>query len=276
MIAGDPGWLRALERIEAHAWQDLYQAVPELATRVLKPACEALAGGALVLRAQVDVMEFNRVLGVGIDAPASPALVDLLGEVCGPDHVPPLAVQLAPTAMPPHLRDWLEVRGFRAHEPWVKWARSVEDAPGMAGRLSVERIDRGRAGIFGQVVVASYGWPEELAVWLAAGVGRGGWRHYLAYDREEPTAAAALYIDGDMAWMGLAGTLAGSRGRGAQTALIARRVQDAARAGSEWLAAETLSGTEEHPDASFRNLKRAGFVPTYERTNLIRALPSPG
>lgn len=269
MISGDPGWLRALERVEAHAWRDLFRAVPRAAEHGLKPVCEAPSGGVLVLRAAVDVMEFNRVLGVGLESPASPALVDRLAGIGGASDAPRLTVQLAPTAKPPELTDWFQARGYRAGDPWVKWARGVEEVPRVETGFRVQRIDPGRGELFARVVVTSYDWPEELVVWLAASVGRSGWRHYLAYDRERPVAAAALYVDGAVAWMGLAGTLAEFRGRGAQSALIARRARDAARAGSGWLAAETLPDTEERGDASYRNLKRSGFAPTYERPNLV-------
>ena len=62
--------------------------------------------------------------------------------------------------------------------------------------------------------------------------------------------------------------------RGAQGALMTRRIADAAAAGSEWITAETGAETPEEPNPSLHNMRRIGLVELYERRNWLW-LPRP-
>lgn len=53
------------------------------------------------------------------------------------------------------------------------------------------------------------------------------------------------------------------------SALFARRLIDAANDGCEWLTAETLAETADQPNQSLRNMKRAGFISLYDRSNYL-------
>ena len=66
-----------------------------------------------------------------------------------------------------------------------------------------------------------------------------------------------MFVAGDEGHLTFAATLPGARGRGAQSALLAERIAIAARRGLRTLTAET--GVD---GAAYRNLVRAGFVPT--------------
>src|SRR5574341_1190396 len=116
---------------------------------------------------------------------------------------------------------------------------------------------------------AAFGFPPPLVVWSAALVGRPGWRHYLAFDGVRPIATAGMYIAGDAAWLGWAATVDDARGRGAQTALIVRRIADAAAAGCRHLVVETAEEKPDKPNPSTRNLRRLGFTELYLRPNYI-------
>jgi GNAT superfamily N-acetyltransferase len=100
-----------------------------------------------------------------------------------------------------------------------------------------------------------------------------GWRHYLATDGETAVGAAAMYARGAWAWLGLAATLEEARGRGAQSALIARRIADAYAAGVRWLSIETAEDTPERDAPSFRNVVRQGFRVAYLRPNWLWKAP---
>ena len=72
--------------------------------------------------------------------------------------------------------------------------------------------------------------------------------------RETPIAAAGMTIHDDVAMLGAASTLREYRGRGAQPALLRRRLEAAAAEGC------TLAVATARPDsASVTNLERAGF-----------------
>ena len=76
-----------------------------------------------------------------------------------------------------------------------------------------------------------------------------------------------MYVCGEGAWLGLGATVSADRRRGAQTALLARRARDAAKLGCKWVCAETPPDTADRPNASYRNMRRAGMEVRYERAN---------
>jgi hypothetical protein len=77
-----------------------------------------------------------------------------------------------------------------------------------------------------------------------------------------------------MAWCGLGATIESDRRRGAQAALLARRLHDAANDGCEWVSADTLAEMTDRPSQSYRNMTRAGFTTLYDRPNYLLDLRS--
>ena len=103
-------------------------------------------------------------------------------------------------------------------------------------------------------------------------VGRTHWRLVGAFEGDALVACAALYLAGEAAWLGLAATRPTHRRRGAQTALIARRIAIAHAAGVRTLAAETTEDTREKLNPSTHNLRRLGFRDHYLRPNWVKVL----
>jgi ribosomal protein S18 acetylase RimI-like enzyme len=85
-----------------------------------------------------------------------------------------------------------------------------------------------------------------------------------------------MYVTGKAAWFGFAATDAAHRRRGAQQALIVRRLKDAASAGCRWVSVETAEDTVTRDAPSFRNLRRLGFEVAYRRPNYLWSRPSAG
>ena len=103
----------------------------------------------------------------------------------------------------------------------------------------------------------------ELAFELSALVGAAGWRCFVAWDGDEPAGGGALYVDGEVAWLGIGATRPAYRGRGSQSAILAARIETARALGVKQLATET--GEQVGP--SYRNIMRAGFAEAYLRPN---------
>ena len=99
-------------------------------------------------------------------------------------------------------------------------------------------------------------WPE-----YARPAGKPGFFHYMAYDGRRPVAIAALAMFEDIGYLMAAATIESHRQRGAQQALIAKRIRRAEQIGCSMLVAETLHMIEH----SYRNLQRAGFEEVYEK-----------
>lgn len=106
--------------------------------------------------------------------------------------------------------------------------------------------------------------PEAVRYGIVSTIGDPDWHFYFAMASGHPVAGAAMFIDGESAWLGLAGTVPECRNRGAQTALLVRRLRDAKAAGCRWVSADAIpeSGS---PNSSWRNMKRLGFGELYQR-----------
>jgi GNAT superfamily N-acetyltransferase len=99
-------------------------------------------------------------------------------------------------------------------------------------------------------------WPGYLR-----SAGKPGFFHYMAFDGGRPVAIAALCVFEDIGYLMAAATAESDRRRGAQQALIARRIARAEQAGCSIQVSETLYMIEH----SLRNLQRAGFEQAYEK-----------
>jgi hypothetical protein len=102
---------------------------------------------------------------------------------------------------------------------------------------------------------------ETLWPGYVTSAGRDGFFHYMAFDGRRPVAIAALCIFEDIGYLMAAATAEADRGRGAQQALIARRVAQAEQLGCAMLVSETLHMLAH----SHRNLQRAGFAEIYDK-----------
>ncbi len=88
---------------------------------------------------------------------------------------------------------------------------------------------------------------------------------YGAWDGDLLVATGALFVDGEAGELVSGATRPLYRGRGAQSALLARRVQDGLAAGCRWLLSETGKPAPGERNPSLDNLRRAGFDVIYDR-----------
>jgi len=104
---------------------------------------------------------------------------------------------------------------------------------------------------------------------VGANVGREGWRHYVAWDGDQPVATGALFVKGKMGWLGFGTTLETHRQRGAQGAIMAQRIQDGIALGCTHLISEAVEDTPEQPNPSYHNMVRTSFKLAYLRTDYV-------
>ena len=177
------------------------------------------------------------------------------------------AVTVTPGAF--ELADELERRGFRRGYAWTKFERRATPPPAVETELRVEQADAASRADFTGVFERAYGTPAVLRPILERLPTLEHWRCFIAYDGAKPAATAAVFLAGDVAWFGIAGTLPELRGRGAQNALLAARVEAAREAGCSVLVTETGAPVDGKPGPSYRNIVRAGFEPVYVRENYL-------
>jgi GNAT superfamily N-acetyltransferase len=207
---------------------------------------------------------FNHVFGLGRSAPASNEGLERIAEFYGEETY---FVALARDAEPPDLAERLEARGFVADYAWTKFRRGVEPPAPVDTELQVEPIGPQHARDFGRIVAAGYELPEFTGRWLSALFARPRWTCFLAFAGNQPVATGALFVCRGVGWLGFAATLPEVRRRGAQSALLAARIEAAAELGCSMVVVETGALEEGRPSNAYRNIVRAGFEPVYDRPN---------
>lgn len=254
-----------LELTEGAAYADLLHAAPP----DWRCVAEETSCGWLLLAPPLDMLLFNRIIGCGIREPVRPAqLQSLLGRF-RERGLRNFGVQPSPAALPPDLVAELESQHLAVRDRWTKLhrARGMPSAPETA--VDVDEIGPDRATAFAEVTTAGFGMPTQLRPWIASTVGRPGWRHYIASLEGAPIAAAALFVAGDVGWLGVASTLPQARRHGAQSTLLLRRLTDASAMGCSHVITETQEQLPDRPNPSFRNVLRAGFEVEYHRPNYM-------
>ena len=169
---------------------------------------------------------------------------------------------------------WLAEAGLSPRDRWTKVYRAGGAVTPVRTDLRIEPADLEQAAAFAEVTTNGFGMPPQWRPWIAATVGRPQWRHYLAWSGNDPVAAGALFIHGDVGWLGVASTLPAARRRGAQGALMARRLEAGWSLGCRWFVTETGEDTPARPNPSFRNMMRDGFTVAYHRQNFMPPRPS--
>lgn len=264
---------RIIESVDAETLGGFAEALTPGEANMLGVRLARFGSVVALMTRRLDVLALNRAVGVGLGTAADEAGLDALIAWYRDAGIPRFFVQLAPEARPPQLRAWLAARGLAHYNNWMKLWRDTDDTPKVVTDLRVERIGAGRAPQFATIVARGFAMPDAIRPWLVATVGRPGWRHYLAFDEEAPVAGGMLFVRGETGWLGFAATDPGHRGRGAQSALIARRIADARALGCRRLVVETGEDTPERRATSFHNLRRLGFELAYVRPNYLWTPP---
>ena len=166
-------------------------------------------------------------------------------------------VWLSPGADLKSVRRWLTDAGL-TRWPFVAYltlARDAHEPMPAATTFDVREVDKreldGLSGRLEGVV-----WPEYLRSLGAPGV-----HHFMAFEAERPVASAVLCVFEQLGCLSLALTAEPFRRRGAQRALIAKRIAKAVALGCRTIVSETLSILED----SLGNLQNAGFEVIYEK-----------
>ena len=260
---------RQLEEIEIKAWTDLYAAAHSLKENpggisILKEdsyAASTISG--------CDVLALNRIVGWGEGSQGSVENLKRLLDLYRRAGVPRVFLQLHPSLVDSPAGRAAQECGFVHYNNWVKLYREVEPLTGVRSDLKVEGIGPERAEAFAAIVTECFDWDQRLRPWIGSVVGRPNWYAYLAYEGDRAAATGAFYRSGEYAWVDMAATLPDFRGRGAQTLLMQRRIEDAIKLGCKHLVVETAQETPERSAPSYRNMLRYGFQVAYVRPNYL-------
>lgn len=227
------------------------------ASRAFSSSVEA--GGAIVLSVPEapESPMLNRVVGLGIDGPATEAGLDEALAAMGAGVT--FYVAVAPGARPVELPNWLRARGLERGWGWMTFRRGMGAPPPAETVLRLAEVATAEgAATFARIVRVGFELPEATEPRLARMPG-SGWLCWLAFDGDEPAGGGALYPAEGVAYLSFAATLPEHRGKGAQNALLAARIRRAAELGCDLVITETGERRADQPSNSYRNILRAGF-----------------
>lgn len=256
------------ESIEAYSMEEMVAALaPEVAARY--GVCVERIGSTVVQAAtQIDVPFFNRVVGLGLTEPVTEATLDAIAWTFRGASVRFL-VQMSPEALSEPLHARLEARGWARKDNWAQMIRGVEPPPEIPTDLRIERIGPAHAQPYAEVLLPAFDMPPEYDVFVLGLIGRAGWHCYAAFDGDTLVATGALLVRGEVGYLTFGATRATHRRRGAQGAIMARRIRDAGALGCRWLVTTAVEDTPDHPNPSYHNMLRTGFLLAYLRPNYV-------
>jgi len=260
-----PYWL---EMAEANACADMISALADAGDPLGAQVDSSSDGVTFALRS-IDSGFFNRSVGLGAGRPATKAVVRRILRTFLDAGQTSFTVQVSPFARPSAIESWLEATGMRRGSRWAKVWRDTIDPPVERTELRIEAIGREHRAGWNLVTLTAFELPEVLAPFGGATLGRSDWHHFLAFDGDQAVGAGALYVMGDVGWLGFGATLESHRGRGSQSAIFARRIRAAADLGVKLLITETGEELPDRPNPSYRNMLRAGFRLAYPRQNWL-------
>jgi hypothetical protein len=175
-------------------------------------------------------------------------------------------------AKTPRIVEIAESLGWRAgNGGLVRFGRGPAPVAPPSCEFDVVEIDAARGDDFARVGQQWFGLPEPFRPLLKPVVGRAGWRTYLALEGTLTVACATMRLTATGAWLGMGATHPDYRRRGAQNALLARRLRDGIAAGIDLFTVATDRPADgDEPGASFRNILRAGFSVSHESRYFTR------
>jgi len=257
------------DQVEAAAYADLFEAAPEELKTGLDIRVERIAGMTLLIAPGAPVTIFNRVMGLGLEQPASESDVEAVLAAYKQAEVRTWWLHWNPFAQPKQFPASLRALGFKepSRRAWAKMMRGTEPPPRIRTDLNIAPAHQHNVEAAMGEVAQAFGMPPVMARWLAALQGRPRWKVYVVADQGRPVGGGCLFVDGGCAWLGVAAIAESHRRRGAQGAVMALRIEEAIAAGCMHIVTETGEPVADEPNPSLSNMKRCGFRQVASRLN---------
>ena len=252
---------RHLDQATAKDWLRTCQTAPEEIVESTGLRVQNIRNGAwAVTMPKQEHYPINGPVGVGIFEPASEPLIDELMRFYR-EVDREFGIGITPTTLPLDLATWLIQRGFTISRRIPLLYRSVSQpsvpSATLPDGLRIEQVGRDQAELWRDTFGSMWVW--YLAVWQAALIGQPGRFHYLVLDEKTPVAVSQMSTIDGVGFLHFSAVRKEYQGRGIQRALIAQRIEDAAKGGCEWVTSTADEDTPQEPGYSFRNLFACGF-----------------
>lgn len=258
---------------EAEAHVNYFHCAPPEFSRPFRLDAKRLGSMWVSIIPIVNSIRYNRILGLGMFEPPTESMLDEAISFFHNAGCSNYTIAVGALAQPAPYQEWLRARGFRQSRSSVKMYRGNEPAPVVSTDLRIEKIGPDQADAFADVVSNAFEMKPLYRPLVTGSVGKPGWHHYVAFDGEKPVVASSMFVNGEVAWLGFAGTLNSHRKRGGQSAMFAHRIEDGLALGCKWFITETREDTPEHDNPSYRNMLRNGFKLAYKQMYFYHQQP---
>lgn len=261
--------LPASERLERVMLEALHAGAPNETRAQLGLEAKQIDGTLVSVATHDPSIMLNRAIGLGLQSPATATTIGAIAEYYVAAGIDRYFLHRHPEAKPDELERLLTDQGLRSHRRWMKFTRGTDAPPRAQTSLEVREIGTEHAEAFGRIAAAAFDLTPAAAPLFGGLIGRTGFHLYMAFDGAQPAATGLLYLDGTEAWLDWGATDPAYRGRGAQRAVLACRIDDAITAGCTRLMSCTGEEVPGDPQHSYHNIEWAGFRPDYLRENWI-------
>lgn len=258
--------LSRLESIESAAWRDLLEAAPPSERTRRGLWAETIGRATLIGAAGIDHPLFNRV--IGLSGSEGDVVAERVVESYRRAGVKRYFVHVPEGTSGDALAHALERQGLtRFHRAWIKLVRDAEPPRHVETELDIVRANITHRAEIGEILTSAFELPESAAFTMTSVVGRRDWHVYIARDGARIAAVGGVFVRGSAASVAFAATRPEYRRRGAQSALLAKRIRVAIDLGCDLMTSETGEAVPFEAQHSFDNMRRHGFRPAYRREN---------
>jgi hypothetical protein len=256
-----------IERIEREAWADLAAAAPGPLAQGIGLQTSPVGGAFLFMASRLAQYQFNWLSGVGLNGDDGRSIAEAAKRFREAGQRK-FFIQLPPGPRVTECEALAAAAGLKPHPlAWAKFYRSTAGTVEFATTLTVREVGSNERDLFSTTAIAGFGMPRPMAAWLSQLVGRPRWHTYVTFADGEPAGAAAMYVHGEFAWLGIGSSKPDMRNRGSQRALLARRLTHAAALGAKHATTETGVPQEGQAAPSYFNILKSGFAVAYVRPN---------
>lgn len=266
-----PELIQQFETNEIVAWRSIYQSPQLDMAAQLGLGFWEDQGALLLWNRAAPVPILNRLIGLGVFAPADVTTIDSFLNRSRVERCPCL-VQVTPTAQPANLAEQLVARGLRQIDRWQVQYGTIGDSTKIAvpPEYRVEQVTAASAPLWAEVMLSGWQFPPHAALGLLAlAIGlvrQPEWRCYAVIHQPSGAlvACGTMYVAANVAGFYFDTVLPAHRGHDLQIALLQTRLAEAHGLGCTHACVPSpIGGSAE------RNMRSVGLDQGYERLNYL-------
>jgi len=217
------------------------------------------AGGGILL---------NRVIGLGLNGPATEGGIARIKEIYVDAGVPRYFIHIAPEAEPKDtIRNLLADAGLEKARRWMKFSRDNAPATPAKSDLSLREIDASHKDDFVRICGPAFGIGKAAWPALEGLVNHPHWHIFMSFDGDTLAGVGGLFVEDGAAVTDYGATDPAFRQRGSQSVVLAARIEKARELGVTLITTETGEAVEGDAQHSYGNILKRGFKEDYLREN---------